>query len=371
MKIAVIAHIRHAIAEPFMGGMEAHSAMLCEGLRRAGHDVTLFAAEGSQDEKLVPVCDEPYDKVLPWNVWRGSLELARYQKRAFTRAWNCIVGEQFDVVHNNSLYPQIMDWAVRDRMPCVTSQHVPPFETMRDTVMRSIGDPITEVTVTSRAQAQLWPELLRRELNVVHNGVRCEQWVPHDSVQDHFVWVGRITSNKGTAHAVQAALRTDVPLHIYGPVEDVRYFAEEIEPFLNGKIQYHGHRTAAQLRPALAQAKAALVTPLWEEPFGLVAAEALSCGTPVCAYNSGALREVVGDCGLVVPPKDVAALARAMGKIEEIHRNACRQRALTLFSVETMIERYEDVYRCAIDGLLNQAASAFASRYSRTTALLA
>ncbi|HBK14441.1 MAG TPA: glycosyltransferase family 4 protein, partial [Erythrobacter sp.] len=56
MKIAVLAHIRHAIAEPFGGGMEAHCDMLCRGLRAAGHQVDLFAADGSQDESLVPIC---------------------------------------------------------------------------------------------------------------------------------------------------------------------------------------------------------------------------------------------------------------------------------------------------------------------------
>ena len=85
MKIAVLAHIRHAIAEPFGGGMEAHCDMLCRGLRAAGHEVDLFAAEGSHDENLVPICAAPYDEVLPWRVYRGTSELAAYQRAAFER----------------------------------------------------------------------------------------------------------------------------------------------------------------------------------------------------------------------------------------------------------------------------------------------
>ena len=99
MKIAVLAHIRHRIIEPFSGGMEAHSASLCQGLRAAGHDVTLFAAAGSQDDNLVAICDQPYEAVLPWSIYRGSPELRVYQTQSFDRAKQYIENGDFDVVH--------------------------------------------------------------------------------------------------------------------------------------------------------------------------------------------------------------------------------------------------------------------------------
>ena len=88
-----------------MGGMEAHAKLLCTALRDAGHDVTLLAAGGSDDPHLIPICDEPYEAVLPWEQWRGSAELDEYQRRAFTRAFREVTEGRFDVVHNNSLWP--------------------------------------------------------------------------------------------------------------------------------------------------------------------------------------------------------------------------------------------------------------------------
>lgn len=371
MKIAVLAHIRHPIAEPFMGGMEAHCRMLCDGLRAAGHEVTLFASGRSEDVGLIPICDAPYDEVLPWKVYRGTPELAEFQGRAFDRAWEVIRASDFDVVHNNSLYPAIIDWAARDRVPCVTSQHVPPFASMRDAVVRHAVDPIIGTTVTSRSQLELWGSIPNDSIDVVHNGIRCDQWIPCGKADDYFVWTGRITPTKGTAEAARAARIAGAKLKIFGPVEDARYFALQVEPHLTDGIEFHGHRTSEELRPIVARAKGALVTPLWDEPFGLVAAEALSCGTPVCTFDNGALAEVIGDCGFVVPSKDVGALARAMQSIEAVDRNSCRQRALTHFSVQSMIEGYERSYRKVMMAQELQAASALASNQSRTAALLA
>ncbi|KPP96180.1 glycosyltransferase [Erythrobacter sp. HL-111] len=371
MKIAVIAHIRHPIAEPFMGGMEAHCRMLCDGLRARGHEVTLFAAARSVDEALEPICEAPYEDVLPWSVWRGSAELASYQRAAFARAWERIIAGGFDVVHNNSLHPEIIDWAVRDVMPCVTSQHVPPFGAMREAVARAADLPHLAATLASRSQLDLWEPHVRSRMAVVHNGVACDQWTPAGEPEEHFVWVGRITPTKGTAEAARAAHRAGLPLRIFGPVEDARYFEEEVCPHLSDGVEFHGHVCADRLRSVVARARAALVTPLWDEPFGLVAAEALACGTPVCAFDAGALGEVVGDCGFVVPRGDVESLALSMGRIDRIDRTACRDRALARFSRDAMIEGYEACYRAAIDALLDQAAAAFSSSRASTSALLA
>lgn len=371
MKIAVLAHIRHAIAEPFMGGMEAHCRMLCDGLRAAGHDVTLFAAAGSHDENLAAICPAPYEQVLPWKVWRGSARLATYQREAFERAWQRIIASGYDVVHNNSLFPDVIDWAARDAMPCVTSQHVPPFGAMREGVERNAFAPHLKTTTASTSQLALWGERFRTNMMVVRNGVNCDQWAPRGEPAEHFVWAGRVTPTKGTAEAAQAARKAGLRLQIFGPVEDARYFEEEVVPHLADGVEFRGHQRAERLRPVVASARGALVTPLWDEPFGLVAAEALACGTPVCAFDNGALGEVVGDCGFVVAPGDVDALADAMRMIGEIDRHACRARALTRFSVETMIEGYEACYRDAVDALLDQAAAAFSSSHSSTTELLA
>ena len=361
MKIAVLAHIRHAIAEPFSGGMEAHCAILCRGLRAAGHDVTLFAAAGSQDPQLVEICPAPYDDVLPWNLYRGSPELMQYQHDAFERAKAAIMAGNFDVVHNNSLYPDVIEWMAGQGIPCVTSQHVPPFKSMTDAVATASHHRNAQFTVTSDSQLSLWSDTCRRNMRCVPNGIDCSAWMPSDDIANYFTWIGRIVPNKGLAQAAAAARIANVELRIFGPIEDAPYFAEHVEPLLDNGVEYYGHARGGELADVLARARGALVTPLWDEPFGLVAAEALACGVPVLAFDRGAMREVIGDCGVVVPAGNINALADAIKSADSIDRIACRDRALRKLSVEAMIAGYENCYRDAMDYAADYAAAEPAS----------
>jgi glycosyltransferase involved in cell wall biosynthesis len=338
-----------------MGGMEAHCRMLCDGLRARGHDVTLFAAGGSDDAQLVPICHAPYEDVLPWVTWRGTEELAQYQRAAFEAGWEIIRAGGFDLVHNNSLFPDLIDWAARDRVACVTSHHVPPFEAIRAATERHIGTPWIRFTLPSHAQRANWAANHRDRLHVVHNGISTTRWTPGAQRAGYFVWSGRITPNKGTHHAVQAARMAGAALRLFGPVEDADYFAAEIAPWLTDDIAYLGHCPAAQLAREVGAALGVVVTPLWDEPFGLVAAEALASGTPVCAFDSGALAEVVGRCGFIVPTGDTEALANAMRNVWRINRDDCRMRAEQMFSGPAMITGYERLYREAIGAAASSA----------------
>jgi len=351
LRVAVIGHIRFAVAEPFQGGMEAHCAALCRGLAMAGHEVTLFAAGGScADATIVPICDRPYEHALPWAKWRGTPQLEEYQRRAFRRAWDAIRSGGFDVVHNNTLFPDLIDWAARDTIPLLTSQHVPPFGKMRDAVRQAEGDPLRPVTVTSASQLPLWSDRPMANMHVVHNGIDTALWRPAATprVPPPFFWSGRITPNKGTAMALEAARLAGVALDLAGTIEDETYFAREVEPLLDGRRRYLGHLSGESLHRKMASARALVVTPAWDEPFGLVAAEALSCDIPVIAFGRGALREVVGPCGAIIAAGDVAALAEAMRNPPQLATGHARARAEKLFSLPAMIAGYEALYRSAI-----------------------
>ena len=373
MKIAIFAHIRHAIREPYEGGMEAHCAGLCSGLRAAGHDVTLFAAEGSDDSDLHAICPAPYDQVLPWEQYRGTEELAIYQRDAFARGWAAVRAGDFDVVHNNSLFPEIIEWAARDAIPCVTSQHVPPFGTMRTTVENAAPYGNCLFTVTSEHQKTLWNAEACPNLYVVPNGVATDVWRPTTERANYMTWVGRITPNKGLARAAEAANLADTPMLIFGPMEDPGYFNECVAPWLNDGVQYRGHIERTALRDVLAPAIASIVTPMWDEPFGLVAAEALSCGVPVIAFDRGAMREVIGDCGIIVSPGDVGELSDAMRRVHTLDRAACRRRAEHYLSESAMIAGYERCYSAAIDAVERSLplSASRASSQARTSLLLA
>lgn len=351
LRVAVIGHIRFAVAEPFQGGMEAHCASLCRGLAHAGHDVALFAAGGSHAvDRHVAICGRPYEDVLPWAEWRGTPQLEDYQREAFERAWQQVLHGGFDVVHNNTLFPDLIDWAARDGVPMVTSQHVPPFGRMRDAVVRAAGDPLRPVTVTSSSQMPLWFDRPVSNMHVVHNGIDTGQWQPaaDRSADGAYFWSGRITPNKGTALALQAAHRADVAIDLAGTIEDEIYFAREVEPLVDERRRYVGHLSGERLRRTVALARALVVTPAWDEPFGLVAAEALACDVPVIAFDRGALREVVGPCGAIIAASDVDGLAAALRAPPRLAAGMARARAERKFSLPAMIAGYETLYRSAM-----------------------
>ncbi|CAN0586765.1 unnamed protein product, partial [Laminaria digitata] len=208
-------------------------------------------------------------------------------------------------------------------------------------VTTSFGDNARQLTVPSGHQKLLWTANEVPNLQVVHNGVSIIDWRPAPKHHERLIWFGRISETKGLRETVQAASHAGKRLDIVGTIEDPSYFRAHVEPYLDGNICYLGHLSGQVLRTAVAAARVAIVTPMWDEPFGLVAAEALASGTPVIAFDRGAMREVVGDCGIIVPAGDVEALADAMTKPDLPSAAKCRQRAESHFSIGRMIDGYE------------------------------
>ena len=129
MRIALLAHVRQPIAQPFMGGMESHSWYLADGLAARGHDVVLFAA-GDSDPRFAidPVLPEHYERTFPWAEHRGSAPLIAHVDAGYAAACDRIAAGGFDVVHNNSLHRFPIAPARTARVPTVTSLHVPPYD---------------------------------------------------------------------------------------------------------------------------------------------------------------------------------------------------------------------------------------------------
>ena len=137
---------------------------------------------------------------------------------------------------------------------------------------------------------------------------------------------------------------------MFGPIEHRDHFEQEVRPHLSAEIRYGGHLSSSGLRAELGKFDVMAFTPMWDEPFGLVAIEAMACGVPVAYFDSGAAGEVVGPCGAGAPAGNAGALAVALGRAMRVDRSACRARVLERFTLDRLIDGFERLYRRAIVG---------------------
>ncbi len=353
MRIALLAHSRYPIREPFMGGMEAHVYHLAHALRDRGHAVTLYGAGDSEvDVPAFPIVDHHYELDYPMREYHGTDALNDHVDAAFARAGQRLLVRDFDIVHNNSLHRYPPRLARTYRIPMVTSLHVPAFDWLRRAVHEGAA-PWSRFTATSHTHAKsYWEGELPEEAHIVPNGIDLARWPFRERGDGSILWAGRIAPNKGPHLAVRAAAMAGLALDLYGPMELPEFFDQEVRPFLSDRVRYRGHASAAELAAAMGRAGAFAFTPLWDEPFGLVAVEAMASGLPVAAFDNGAVREVIGErAGRIVPHADVPALAEAMGAVLCIPRQNARTWVEDHFTIDRMVAGYEDVYAAAIAGL--------------------
>ena len=353
LRIAVIASSQFPIRQPFAGGLEAMVWNLVDRLRRRGHTVTLFASEGSDG------VDERY--AFPKAGWRPSpaagqdrsMPPARFmsEHHAYLRLLMALaqpLADSFDIVHNHALHHLPLAMAPLLDMPVLTTLHTPPTPWLESAVSAASfpGASPGPFAAVSGYIARAWRSAHAGiSPSVVLNGVDLRQW-PLGPGGERLVWFGRFVPEKGPHLAIDAARRARMSLTLAGPVIDRRYFDEAIRPRLGRDVEYCGHLAVPELATLVGTSAAALVTPVWDEPYGLVVAEALACGTPVVAFERGGVPEVLGDPGVgtLVPPGDVASMAETIGRTILLDRGTARAYAQRYLSLDRMVTRYERLY---------------------------
>ncbi|MEZ5654960.1 MAG: glycosyltransferase [Sphingobium sp.] len=351
MRIGIIAHVKHPIAEPFAGGLEAHTALLATRLRERGHKVTVFASTRSEAEIGVePICDATSLNAV--GTAEATDESFFREHHAYLDLMQRLRQGGFDVIHNNSLHYLPVAMADVLPMPMVTTLHTPPFCWLESGIRLARHDNISFVAV-SKVMTALWRSVVPG-CKVISNGIDLKRFsfqAEHDPAI-YMVWQGRLVPEKGAHHAIAAAKKMGIPLKIAGPALDQEYFDREVKPHLGGGIKYEGHLAQKDIAALVGKAAVLLNTPGWDEPYGLVVAEALACGVPVAAFDRGAMREILTEeCGVLAQPDNAEALAQAAKAAMALSRHACRHRAETACDAETMVTRYEKLYyqltRCA------------------------
>lgn len=348
MRIGIIASVRHGLREPHAGGLERHTATLATDLRRLGHDVVVYAS-GTSDPDLgvVPIC--PEDSLLDFSpAARGDVSMLSdrfmVEHHAYLGCMLALADGGVDVVHDNSLHYLPVAMAASIPSPVVKVLHTPPTPWLESALHHRAAT--TTVVSVSRANARSWQTPIDR---VIPNGIDLTAFAPGDGVGRTAIWSGRLVPEKGPRDALLAARAAGVDLALAGPAPDPSYFDEAIAPLLDDRRTWLGHLDAAALAEEIGRSAVALVTPRWDEPFGLVVLEALACGTPVAGYARGALPEILTpDVGLLVARDDVDALAVALHRAAELDRTACRTHAEAIGSGERMARDYLDCYARAV-----------------------
>jgi len=333
MRVGMLAPIAWRVPPRHYGPWERVVSLLTEGLVARGVDVTLFAtADSVTAARLAAVCPHPYeeDPAIDAKVWE-HLHVAA----AFERA------EEFDVLHNHYdfvplSYSRLVDTPVVTTIHGFSSDRIlPAYERYDD-----------RVAYVAISDADRRPELTYAA--TVHHGIDLSEltFSPHSPRADGpLVVLGRIHPDKGVAEAITAAGRAGRPLVIAGIVQDRDYFDTCVAPSIDGeRVRYVGPVGPEERNRLLGSAAALLHLIDFAEPFGLSMVEALACGTPVIARGLGSVPEIVtsGETGFVVDGVDGAV--EAIGRIDEIDRRSCRERAERHFSVDRMVEDYLAVY---------------------------
>lgn len=345
LRIGIIAHLKHPISEPFAGGLESHTHLLASGLRRKGHDVTVFASNRSDPSLgLEAICEETaIDQV---GIAEATDVAFFREHHAYLSLMTDLSRRNFDVIHNNALHYLPVAMADAVATPMVTTLHTPPFCWLESGVRLCRSARSTFVAVSDSLRRQWQP--IAPIGGVILNGIDLERFAfrAEPDADPYLVWSGRIVPEKGLHFAIDAARLAGLPLRFAGPIWNRAYYDAEIAPRLGDDAVHVGHLAHDDLAALIGGARALLFTPCWEEPYGLVAAEALACGTPVAAFARGAIAEVVdATCGTLAPPDDVEGLAAAATEAMRLDRRDCRTRAARHCDARTMVEIYERLYQ--------------------------
>jgi glycosyltransferase involved in cell wall biosynthesis len=343
VRIALLSHMHHPIAEPYQGGTEAHTAQLADALVARGHRVTLFAKEGSVStahvHPLVPKDFEFSNLATP---------LVRKQQRGFLaesvhHSIDLIRRSDFDVVVNNSL--SSLPYAQMDDLPMLTILHTPANLDDVTAIVEAPGwspSPLHAWVTVSESNAADWRRLLP-EVRVVRNGIHLDRWTSRQAPRPGVaVWAARITREKGLHLAIDAARAAGMQLEFAGPLSRPDYFDEEIAPRLGADVRYRGHLGHGALADFYSSGEVFVASPLWAEPFGLSLVESLACGTPVATVPYGAARELIGSrAGSIARGSDAFSLAAAIDHARGLDRRQVRASAAK-FAFDRMIDGYEE-----------------------------
>ena len=343
MKISVlsVAYPLTPVGPDAVGGAEQVLTLLDEAITKAGH------------HSIVVACAESvtFGSHVATPNWDGPLS---EEVRTRARRQHRIAIEQalkqwpVDVIHMHGL--DFCEYLPAGATPLLETLHLPPDWYPAHAF--ALTRPNSWLNCVSETQTRTCPPNARL-LPHIDNGVDTARLAINLKKRNLALSLGRICPEKGWHLALEAARAAGVPFLLAGEVfryeGHERYFRSEILPRLDSLRRFLGPVGFSRKRRLLAQARCLLIPSLVAETSSLVAMEALACGTPVIAFRSGALPEIIdhGRTGFLV--SDQHEMSEAIQAAGDLDPSVCRQAARERFSAERMSVRYLDLYMRLIE----------------------
>ncbi|MEH2166320.1 MAG: glycosyltransferase family 4 protein [Nostoc sp.] len=329
------------------GGVELTISNITKEMLRRGHKVKIVAPQGSIGSSL-PIKEIPGELQIPAQNQTRSQPIFIPKNSVLANMWDYarLVQADYDVIVNFAY-----DWLPLYLTPFFNCPiaHLISMGSLTDAMDEIIEQVAINFpgTIGVHSQTQAATFTFAERCICLLNGLDLSiyQFCPEPT--QSLAWVGRIAAEKGLEDAVAAAEIMGITLKIFGLKQDVSYWEKICQEYPDAPIEYVGFLPTVELQKELGQCRALLITPRWIEAFGNVAIEALACGVPLIAYRRGGLREIVqeGKTGFLVEPDSVQGLVKAIKRLDQLDRQACRQQAETLYSLEAMGDRVEQWFQ--------------------------
>lgn len=357
MKIVQVAPLGVSVPPKKYGGSERVVYYLTEGLVKKGHKVVLFASGDSQTSaKLISITPKClFERNIPFeNRFFELIEISKAIEFADKNG--------YDLVHDH-LYDVGLPFSRISPVPIVHTTH---GNTDPNYLLVGRSDIVKEYKeakciAISNYQRKISP---LNYIATVYNGIEVDKFPFSKKGGNYLVWLGRFDPKKGADLAIKVAKKVNKRLILAGRLDkwvpkNVNYYQKKVKPeFKKGKIDYLGEINQKMVKKVLSNAFLLIYPLFWDEPFGLVMAEAMACGTPVIAFRRGSVQELVkdGETGFICPPGDINCLIKAVKTLQKMPkekyqtmRRACRGHVEKNFTVEKMVDGYERVYQKVID----------------------
>ena len=343
MKVLVISGSNIPIPPVLYGGIERQVFNLCKGLSLNDYVINLLAVEKSSNFN---------GKINFYRKYRyGTSFLGRAINWAEFQFQTLRLLNDVDIIHSFLEWPELHFFLNKVKRPIVYAHQNPLKTNSLKRILKAnpshgymqcvSNNHISKVEVTDPKKAFVTYNCVDTDFFKRQKNVKKENFL---------LYLGRLNYEKGIDVAVRLSQETGVPLKIAGPVRleekfSLKLFKERVEPFLSEHIKYLGSVNDLDKRILLSKAKALIVPNRWEEPFGLMNAEALACGTPIIATNKGSLKEIIlnGKTGFLCD--NYGELSEAIRNVDYLSRKFCRADAIKRFSLKTYINQTEKIYK--------------------------